>query len=243
MAFEVADEWPEVAYSGPVVGKQNPWDVNDAVHVAGTGGPPNPQDFDSNIARHDAHTDENASVQYDQYGRRSGAVGMNTLLDGTYQHPSQVQPGIGTTNDSARQTDMLANATADGTDDWPHMVDMIGKQSDAIEVRVAPNRDCLLMTAFIPAAAGGANGVIQILARDPRRQRFAITNVGTGMLVIGSHEGDVQNIPTGAGVFAAGTVFYLAPAQILYVYYDGDMWAANSLTTPGYMSIMVERDR
>jgi hypothetical protein len=239
---EVADAWPEVAYSGPVVGKQDPWDVNDNVMVPGTAAPPNPEDIDANIMRHGAHTDENSSTAYDARGQHDNSQGMNTILDGTYQHPSAVQPGIGGTLNQPHQTDMLANSNADQLDNWPHMLDLIGKQSDAIDVRLAPNRDCLLMTVFVPAAAGGANGIEQLVARDPRRQKLLITNVGAAIVALGSHEGDVQNIPTGAAL-AGGTVYYLTPNAQVTVYYDGDMWVANSQATSAYVSVLIERDR
>ena len=233
-------EWPYQAYAKPVNPEQDPWDVTSLHSPDGLMAPPNPSDLEIDTYRHQWHKDENSSVMYDERGQEDMSQGMNTLLDGTYQQPSRVQPGIGNVK---YQGDSPATSAKDDLDDWPHLVDMMAMQGDAVSVRVDANRDLFLHTHYIAPSVVNSISTVQILGRDPRRNAVTILNASSSTVFLIIRNSDAQNLPSGGSV-GSGPIFALVPNVPVRIQYDGDMYAANPSTgTPAYVSLAVERDR
>ena len=236
--YETADAWPAQAYATPVRGKENPWNFEDASpnHLEA---PTNPAEFDVNQLRHESHTDENATTMYDQYGRGDSAVGMNKLLDPTYQPDVQHQPGIGPGSqglDGSQQVEPSADAARDGMDNWPHLLEMLGKQSNALEVRIAPNRQLVLNTIYIPA-----NTIVPVLAPDPRRQKVTLYTATAQLVYLGVNAGDLSNLNATTGPYFVLDGSSVSTGLILPLAYDGELWATATVATS--VSIAIERDR
>jgi len=240
--YSDGEHWPFSAYEQPVVPAQDPYDIRslDNNQHPALLAPSNPSDLEVDIYRHEWHKDENASTMYDESGRRDGSQGMNTILDGTYQMPSNVQPGIG---NILNQSDTRRTGKSDEMDDWSHLIDMMGDTATGIQVRQQPNRDLFLHTHYIPPSVTNSISYVQILGRDPRRVAVTFTNASTNTVFLMMRPSDAQNLPSG-GSIASGPIFALVPNYPLRIQYDGDMYAANpSLGTPAYVSLAVERDR
>lgn len=194
--YSSKDAWPSGAYESPVVAKQNPW--AELTDNQMSEAPPNPVDLEINQYRHNDRmkTDEDASVANNDRGNDSGAYRMNYLRD-EFNLPSDVQPGL----TAATSVDPTADSGSDIMDEWSHLVSDLGKHSDAIEVRQAPNRELITFSVLIPAAALTPAGqpltasVVELLSRDIRRQRVRIQNVGNELIYLGDNLGDVQAVP------------------------------------------------
>ena len=240
--YSDGENWPAAAYQQPVNPPQNPWDIRSLDNNGDPAllAPPNPSDLEVDIFRHQWHKDENASTMYDERGQSDGSQGMNTILDGTYQMPSHVQPGIGNV---MNQSDSRRTSTSDELDDWSHLINMMGDTATGVQVRQQPNRDLFLHTHYIPPSVTNSISYVQILGRDPRRVAVTLTNASTSTVFLMMKPSDAQNLPSG-GSIASGPIFALVPNYPVRIQYDGDMYAANpSLGSPVYVSLAVERDR